>query len=830
MTIESSAQGTGPQQETPPSDEALLGVPNKGKRKLRLASAAAAETAQNPGSTDDTLARALEDLAQPKDVTQAPPPAAEPVRVGTEQKENPLDILAGISQEQTVAGILERVRKAYDNEKKEEDRSYYTLILDTLEQINKKVGDPKVKIAADLIDRLSESYGLRETVVKILKQERKYKEAAPIKEKTDRRGEQKETDVESLNKIKDAKSMAEIITLVEQAGGLIDDQGTFSEVPMRKGYLQNVEHDASIYSKAKEAGTEQTPEIAQIKKELLFLLGQLPEKYSLKAKVIEILGLGELVSPQKKGRVEEPGEAERKQAEATPEPVTAEAVLAFINQSPDNMSVRAIMSKFGADEDTAKEYLKKSLGVETKKEGAEETTGETRAQEEETPEESTAEKIDLADDKIEGLNKAFDTPGFLEFLAKNPDKKFDIEDTNNAEAILKMYEAFQVKEQVSKGLKGIVIEGLNDVVGVGDAESVSCLDDYLNSKNYEDPEILLAHKKQLDTLVDGRNEIAQLQEQVKEITASLPLGKVTTPEEADLEALYTPIDASFIGPVGRKILSQFASTGKIFEIMKEDSAKDSGSGRIWRDIYRGGVIGLKLFFADVPYALYQLTRIRSAENVKNKEEARGKIEKITGEKYSSASVGKFLEKMLEQKEKSAQIGALDGKIGGETFIYEIFKERLAAELMKIEGISEGAGQTIKKTIRNVLSNKNFDLSSTEKAQDLLEKAERAVAQGDGLSFLGEDELAVLQAEIDKRAQEIVLAQIKNAFELNKKTKGPFTNIEKALKGILEKTRIGSKEGDGVRKTIKEALVEVAKRCNDPVISIKAKAFILTNKL
>lgn len=674
---------------------------------------------------------------------------------GNEQRENPITILEGINKEASIEGILNLVKKAYKNETTDEARSYYTIVLNTLQQIQKTADNPDKKNTNKLLNKLPEMYDLRETVTKIL----------------------------------NFNTQTEL---------------TPAEVKERS-----------------------IPEVKNTKQDKESPEGNTDTEYL-------------------KSRIDEARD--------------------FINRSADNMSVRALMTEFALDEETAKGYLIRALGVKEenrigdeeavtiknslkssllntlksklavkapKEESVKEEKGEieevvvVKEVEKNTEKEEEAkekEKIILNDEQIAKVKSAFDTPGFLEFLAENPDRKFDIENTDNTEKILKMHEAFLVKEQVSQGLKRVIIEGLNDVVGVGDSESVSCLDDYLTAKNYEDPEVLMRYQFELSLLDFGELEISRLQEKIKTETANLPLGRVTTAEETDLETINTRYDSRFIGPVGRKIISQFAKTGEMIGLKKEDSKFD------YKERPKYLRAALKLLFADFPYALYQLTRINSAENKKARDEARAKIEKITGEKYSKKSTGKFLEKMLEQRAKSEQIGKIEDDINSNTHIYKIFKERLANTLMKIEGVAEGAGKTIKKTIANVLSGENVDLSSTEKAQALLEKTREAIEQGSELSFLSDDDLLTLQIEIDKRAQEIVIEEVRKAFELNKKTKGPFSNIENTLKGILDKTKIGSKEGEEVRKTIKEALVEVAKKCNDPVITIRVKAFILTNKL
>ena len=508
----------------------------------------------------------------------------------------------------------------------------------------------------------------------------------------------------------------------------------------------------------------------------------------------------------------------------------------FINKSTDNMSVRALMDEFALDEETAKGYLIKALGIETKDtdtENKEEITPEDGNEiiEDNKPEVEEKEIV-LNEEQLTTIKTAFDTPGFLEFLSKNPDTEFDISDTKNSERVLVMYEAFIAREKVSKGIKTTISEEFNRVIGIGDTESLSSVDDYLNLQAYENPEAILEFKKQIELLNSGKQEISDLQKQITEKTAELPLGKITTQEEADLELINTIADASFLGPVAKKIINQFAKTGEMIEpLVTKDKAKEKIN---LKDTIMGVGAGLKLILIDVPYTLYQLTRVNSKENIIARNSAREKIEKITGEKYSSEAVGKYAEKILEQKEKSSEIGAAEKKIESGTAFYEISKSLIARELINKTGAIENAKNKIKSTIGEILSSKTTDLSSTEKAQDLLERVQKVMdlsRDSDvSLDFLDETEQKELQDIIDKKAQEVIFNNIIKAFKNSKEVDGKISSIENSLKFILEKSKIGSLEAGEIKKLMKQTLVKIIDHYKDPIVTTRVKAFMLVNKL
>jgi hypothetical protein len=755
------------------SDEELLTPRNQGKKRRKDFTRAEAPF---PGSTigdNSSLIEALENLSiKPTPETLVTPPkekivmrptnpsakttissqksadlsnvaekAVPPVERPEQQKEDPETILDGINGETTIAGILDLVKKAYKNETTDEDRSYYTLILDTLQKIQKIASDSSGRISNELINKLSKKHNLRDTVTKILGLNNQI-ESAPTE-------------------VKD-KPRKEVVNK-EQASSLPEDN---SETE----YLKN--------------------------------------------------------------RIDEARD--------------------FINKSADNMSVKALMNEFALDEKTAKSYLIKALGVkEEEKIGVEEAdTIDTiktalkgslinnlknkieRKTAEKEPDEDEVESIDLSDEQIANIKTSFDTPGFLEFLSKNPDTNFDISDTKNSEHILKIYEAFVSKEAVAKGVKSTISEEFNRVIGVGDTESLSSVDVYLNSQAYENPEAILEFKKQIYLLESGKLEIEHFQKQISEKTAELPLGKTTTQEEADLELINTVADASFLGPVAKKIINQFANTGAMIETLtKRDETKEKID---LKDVIMGIGAGLKLFFVDIPYTLYQLTRIRSKENSEARNSAREKIEKITGEKYSHKAVGKYAEKILLQKERSTEIGKIEKDLQGGTAVYEISKSLIARELINKTGAIEDAKTKIKTTIGEILSSKTTDLNSTEKAQTLLEKVEETMIVSSGsefsLDFLSEGDKKELQDIINKKAQEVIFNEFTKAFKNSKGVNGKISAIESSLKSILEKSKVGSLEGKEKKTTMKEALVKVIEHYKDPIVTMRVKAFMLVNKL
>ncbi len=253
-----------------------------------------------------------------------------------------------------------------------------------------------------------------------------------------------------------------------------------------------------------------------------------------------------------------------------------------------------------------------------------------------------------------------------------------------------------------------------------------------------------------------------------------------------------------------------------------------------KDVIMGIGAGLKLFFVDIPYTLYQLTRIRSKENSEARNSAREKIEKITGEKYSHKAVGKYAEKILLQKERSTEIGKIEKDLQGGTAVYEISKSLIARELINKTGAIEDAKTKIKTTIGEILSSKTTDLNSTEKAQTLLEKVKETMIVSSGsefsLDFLSEGDKKELQNIINQKAQEVIFNEFTKAFKNSKGVNGKISAIESSLKSILEKSKVGSLEGKEKKTTMKEALVKVIEHYKDPIVTMRVKAFMLVNKL
>ena len=857
------------------SDEDLLGVRNRGKKARKSFTdetagepgesskkqergrsepkAASIEPPVSFGAVNNDLAEKLDKLRFAREATQirkteVPTPA---VKEQVEPKENPLTILEGIGLEETIPGILKLVRKAYENETTDEAKSDYTLILDTLERIIKKTNEPDGEVDQKLIDKLSEKFSLKNTVKKILGFDKKIiksteespKQALNTKDQMESQpinntAEPTPEYVSGTPETYDEERINEVKTFVNKSMNNMSVRAIMEEFALdeetAKNYLAaslgaTITPKEAVVAESTNTPEEKAEKIEETPEQILSKISEAKSIDDILDLVKQAGGItntsGLFVSPddmeanliaiEEQADIYNEHKDEAMQKEAAGEEAPTEFILA--KNILKNRYLKLLTHKYGL-RDKVREIL-----------GLEELSSSNIDVDNQENKEEKAETV-LSDEKIAELSKSFDTPGFLEFLAKHPDANFDIEDTANAEKVLKLHEAFLVKNEVSKEMSNVVSEELSNLVGVGDKESLASLESYINSQTYEDPEKVLEFKKQIDILKGGQKQIIDLQKQIAEKTAELPLGKITTDEEADLEMLNTTMDASFIGPAGRKIINMFAETGKIVETLREISKNDQTEGRLLRDIYSGGVVGFKTFFIDVPYALYQLTRINSKENKVIKTEARGKIEKITGEKYSGKTVGKYLEKISEQKTKSAELNQLGKEISVSNTAYDVYKKFVATDMMKIEGVTEDAGKKIKSALGKILESKNFDLNTSEEAQNLLEKVQSIMGGNESLDFLSEDDVAKLQEEIDKKAQEVILKQIQNAFEVGKKVKSPFSNIEKSLKNILEKNKIGSKEGTDVRKLMKDSLVIVAKKFNDPIMNIKIKAFILTNKL
>lgn len=375
---------------------------------------------------------------------------------------------------------------------------------------------------------------------------------------------------------------------------------------------------------------------------------------------------------------------------------------------------------------------------------------------------------DLSPEQEIALRQAFNTPGFIEFMALNPDENFDMDDSAK---VLAVYEAFKVKEKVTATIKTVTLEHLKGTFDIDTLEALSAVDADMAVRSFKNPASMVEMAKTVAEFTSAPAEIADMEQKLAEAKSALPQGKAVSIE--DFKEIKGTLEAA-------------RATIGLFGIRKPTWSALFGAGKVAREWAASRSI--KLSRKSLEASLTELKKNY------DKSEALRKLEVLSTARLQ----------LLEKTKSGLLHNALD--------LDKVRKELQKKVEAKIKEMTkESAG-----------------FSMTESAQDVLEKlmAEKNLA---GEEYF--KDVSNTQKLIDSAIEEGLFKEVKKVFDLDLKNEtSPFTKIERDIKAYLEKNKLGSKKGPEVKAMVRNSLIKLMKKPGTTAaVKVKVKAFLSVNR-
>lgn len=360
------------------------------------------------------------------------------------------------------------------------------------------------------------------------------------------------------------------------------------------------------------------------------------------------------------------------------------------------------------------------------------------------------------------IDKAYNTPGFLEFMAEHPDAK-DF-DSTDVEAVAARMETFEVQAAVAKGIAETFNNHIAKELGIEiDAlETREEIKAYIMSKAVENPAEVLHMRDVLETTVSLKSEIVDLEHAIG-VAGSSAEHQQTLDDTKD----------------------------NLSDLEKADKA----SGLI------GGTLhALKRFGTFIT-----LGKLKSAEGVHEITEAKARVEQLHGPTDSGKRERLIFEtkaRIDELNEKFATAKSLEDRLA-------IVEQDFAA--LRTEILTSASDSTeLTELLQTAVKNQFTEITSKSTLAELVEAQEKFDAlthdNATGIDVLGQDPTAVqdfLDAKIENKVAEMVKDAVKNVDVNGGRA---LDRLKKELKEVISAEKLGSKESDEMKTFIKEELV------------------------
>lgn len=414
-------------------------------------------------------------------------------------------------------------------------------------------------------------------------------------------------------------------------------------------------------------------------------------------------------------------------------------------------------------------------------------------------------------EQSEALEKAFETPGFEEFLSNDI---VDIESRTTAD-LLTLFEVFKNRERVQGAVSSITEERFKEITGL---ESVSIKEDiakYLDRAVFEDPQHILKYVEQVEKAEQQQKEIAKLEAEIKEKMDTLPGHAIIKPQEFEENFTRIPELAKYFGPADERVRLNQKKTDDLIE-----------SGKFWK-IVRGNV---KYWLFDIPYNFTQYSGTLFGMHKKEREEARKKIAESNDGKYDSKAVRQHKEKYAKMNQVSRAAEEIQSRKAGFEAEYASVKDVVANEFLGAEKAIKAARRKIVSEI-SALVKKTADVSGIAEVQKIFEKNQTVEMGAKKEKVLRAEQISEIQEEINRRATALVderLEKILSGKE-QKNDLSVFGKLKESLKE-LEESKLGSLKKEEIKKVIRGALDRILAKTKDKIVKNRVAIFVRTNKL
>ena len=374
------------------------------------------------------------------------------------------------------------------------------------------------------------------------------------------------------------------------------------------------------------------------------------------------------------------------------------------------------------------------------------------------------------------IDKALNTKGFMEFLAKHPDAK-DL-DMGNSGELQKRFEVFGIKDGVSKGLEKVYSSHIKDQIGLKlEGDDTKSVKEYIEKLAVEEPEKVYELNKKLKTLTEVPAEIQGLEAELAklgEVSDLMNQLRQAGTLENDLEAVIPTMGSL-------KYKAKYALALLAF-----------APSRGWKG------------FEDVGY-------VEAAKDKFNLEYGKQKVpekgEKVVGKEQLEGILRETTQRIEDIKATLDKVGdARDLKTALKAS-FDNARKDLVSGMAEIKGLTEAVNERSCAELKKMMEPGTLD--ALQKAQERLEFLQFAAYNPDaGVEPLTTNQAGQFQEEIDKAVESNIPEKIWQIVLDADLGSNALTNIEKKLDPFLKANKLGSKEGDDARAFIKEIIEKI----------------------
>ncbi len=400
------------------------------------------------------------------------------------------------------------------------------------------------------------------------------------------------------------------------------------------------------------------------------------------------------------------------------------------------------------------------------------------------------------------VDEAVNTKDFLKYMASLPGAKdFDM---SNAEEVGRHFEAFNKekefkaevaakKEEVKKDLVGLYSVQISQEFGLqltpSDAKNIR---DHIERLSNKSPEEILK-------LADKVKVFQELPAKIKEAEGYLNEAAETAQLDTKLDSLRKK-DDDLEGI--KEYLGFFGKTKLRFQtaVAYAKAAPLLGKVMLGFDVDEEEVGESRQLVTDLLGKWDTLEKIKEEVGEVNADKVETLLESVGGQIKQIEALVDTIENTEVYKQRANEI-------------FTETRKELFAGISNIAGLKKVVESKISAELREMM--KSGSLKSLDEAQKRFEEL-KALAQTTetGINPFGRNKVETLQKRLDDRAQKVAFGEIfEKVFEYEVGD-SPLEELEKALEPILERQKLGSKEGDDVRKFMAEKLQDAGETLDD----------------
>ncbi len=361
-------------------------------------------------------------------------------------------------------------------------------------------------------------------------------------------------------------------------------------------------------------------------------------------------------------------------------------------------------------------------------------------------------------EKKAGIDEMLNNRKFLEALnANDPDAEVA---EDNIE-LQEKYEAFGKAQEVSNEIIGIYKDKILKDIGIKmDKTEFQAIETYINNQVFENPKEIETFASQVKEYQEAPERIAQKEQEIAELTG----GK-------DLEDTLKDLREQRMQMMDEKNRLEISKGAK--ETALEDKNKK---------------IFIKRWFT-------------GGSNKTRKKEISSLEGDIAGVNFSSEKLGEQI-KNLEDANK------LRGEIKNKA---DEAREKLFSNFEPMEEIAAKAREKVAEKFTTLFSEgSSGNLSRANEAQNFLDRMKDVNTEEEWTDYLDNMDTDLSQEQLDGVIEKLVSAEFEKAVDNLKIGERPLEKMENVLKPLLNKTKIGSKDREGVKDFMVKTLSDIAK--------------------